>query len=427
MHRILGTAVGKTVKQITRLRGGSGQALPGLVVERLFPSYLARMLAQIPEGVVVVTGTNGKTTTTKMVVEMLQASGKRVLTNPTGSNLTRGIIAGMSDQATISGKLPFDVAVFELDEAFARRFVKQVKPRWVLALNVTRDQLDRFGEVDTAAAMIAETMQAATEGIVTNANDPRLLPLAQSIAADTSRKLEYFGVADRLRPFFPSENELVSVEEQKPKAAAAAVVPAVELVDFKSQHVTYIINGQRYGIDLQLSGQHNFQNAAAALALVRAVAPAVPVPELVRSVTAVTPAFGRGEIFRLQNGSALQMVLVKNPAGFRQALASYLPSGSDVMIAINDNHADGRDMSWLWDVDFSSLQGQKIYATTGKRASDMALRLQYDDIAVPKIEPNLQASLKGFCALPGDKLLLTTYTAMLSFYDRLTREAGKKL
>jgi UDP-N-acetylmuramoylalanine-D-glutamate ligase len=148
--------------------------MPGLVVETLVPGYLGVMLGRLPDGIVVVTGTNGKTTTTKMIVELLEANGKKVLTNATGSNLTRGIISTVSQQATPTGRLPFDVAVFELDEAYARQFTDVIRPRYVLGLNASRDQLDRFGEVDTVARLIADTMLSATEGIIVNADDKRL-------------------------------------------------------------------------------------------------------------------------------------------------------------------------------------------------------------------------------------------------------------
>lgn len=417
MERFAGTLVGKSVRHLTRLKRSGGQALPGLIVERIFPHYLAKMLSQLPEGVIVITGTNGKTTTTKMVVELLEGAGKRVLTNRTGSNLNRGIISSLAHQAHINGKLPYDIAVFELDEAYARRFVQSVKPRWVLALNVTRDQLDRFGEVDTAAAMIIETMQAASEGIVTNVNDPRLLPAAQKIAKEHGILLNLFGVASDLRRFFPTENELVAVEERLtvPKVIKADVV----LEQFHGQNVTYNIDGKSFTISLQLSGQHNFQNAAAALAYVHAIVPKIRPEELISRLRKIEPAFGRGEVYRLKNGSTIRMILVKNPAGFRQALASYLPTSAPIMIAINDNIADGRDMSWLWDVDFAPLRDHTIALVSGKRATDMALRLQYDLIKINAVTPDLEAAITTIAKQPGDKLLFTTYTAMLWLHKRL--------
>lgn len=421
VKRFIGTAIGKSVRGLAKLRGSGGHALPGLVVEKLLPDYLALMLEQLPEGVVIITGTNGKTTTTKMVTELLKFNGKRVLTNPTGSNFTRGIISSLAHKARITGRLPYDIGVFELDEAYARHFVALVKPRWVLALNVMRDQLDRFGELDTAAKMIADTMHEATEGVVVNDNDQRLVDYAKKSGKPTT----YFGVSEKLRKHFPVDDELVAVTNKPKKQLSHQRL--VELVDFKDQQATFAMSGQKYKVDLKITGQHNFQNAAAALAIAYVLLPQASARNLVQQLGSVLPAFGRGQHFVLKDGSKLELILVKNPAGFRQALASYPVNQKPAMFAINDNYADGRDTSWLWDVDFSRLAGKNVPLTSGTRAADMALRLSYDNIKVKHIEPELQAALKAFCNLRGDKLLITTYTAMLKFYKTLKNQAGKTL
>lgn len=425
MHRFFGTNLGKAVRGLTKLRGTGGQALPGLVVEKILPGYLQTMLGQLKEGVVVITGTNGKTTTTKMVVELLQANGKRVLTNSTGSNFTRGIISSLTQQAKITGKLNFDIGVFELDEAYAKQFVAQIKPNWVLALNVMRDQLDRFGELDTAAKMIGATMHEAKIGIIVNDDDSRLVDLANMVARHHGQKVHFFGVKPKLRKYFPIDDELVAVERLTPKTKLHR--RDVELAGFDKQKVSFAFGKKEFSADLQLSGQHNYQNAAAALTLVKAILPKSSPEALVAQLATIKPAFGRGEQFTLKDGSTIQLILVKNPAGFRQALASYPATTNPTMFAVNDNYADGRDVSWLWDVDFMSLNGTKIPLTSGTRAADMALRLQYDDVKVDYIEPKIEDALKQFCKIKGDKLIFTTYTAMLQFYKILKKQAGKTL
>ena len=424
MRRTLGTLLGKSVAGAVKLRGKSGgQAMPGLVVETLIPGYLGKMLTQLPDGVVIITGTNGKTTTTKMIVELLQANGKRVLTNPTGSNLTRGIISSVSQQARKTGKLPFDIAVFELDEAYARQFTDVVKPRWVLALNASRDQLDRFGEVDVVAKLISQTMLSATEGIVVNADDKRL----SQVANDAKVRVDFFGVTPTLLKFFPRDDELVSIEGPEAVLEAADVPLTVELLTFEDKTATYRIGHEAVDVKLRVTGQHNFQNAAGALALVRAVLPEVKASTLINQLADVQPAFGRGQLYTLQNGSKLQLNLVKNPASFRQGLASYAAPDTAVMIAINDAVADSRDMSWLWDIDFTSLHGHDIALTTGARAVDMALRLSYDEIPVGAIEPNIEKALVMLARLPRDKVVFASYTAMLKLHAFLEKEAGKSL
>ena len=145
--------LGKTVRYIARLRGG-GSALPGLFVERIDPQFVAETLAQLPQGVVLISGTNGKTTTTKMVVQLLESQGMKVFTNRTGSNFVRGVAAALLGEVDSHGKIDADIAVLELDEAHAVHFVNQIKPRHSLLLNVMRDQLDRFGEIDATASSV---------------------------------------------------------------------------------------------------------------------------------------------------------------------------------------------------------------------------------------------------------------------------------
>ncbi|HZY76860.1 MAG TPA: Mur ligase family protein, partial [Jatrophihabitantaceae bacterium] len=184
---LLAVWLGKLTLIALRLLGRRGNALPGLVVEKVFPRFLERAMARLPEGVVVVTGTNGKTTTTKMVATLL-AQDRRVLTNDTGSNFVRGAITATVEHADWFGRLPFDVAVFELDEAWAVRFVALVPPRRALLLNVMRDQLDRFGEIDTTARLLGAVAAATTGHVVLNRDDERVA----ARAADTRATVSYY-------------------------------------------------------------------------------------------------------------------------------------------------------------------------------------------------------------------------------------------
>lgn len=424
MQRALATMTGKAVKAGLKFRRHGGHTLPGLIVESLFPGYLRKMVDQLPEGVVLITGTNGKTTTTKIVTDILKASGKKVLTNQTGSNLTRGIVSSITQHATATGKLKQDIAVLEVDEAQARRLVENIKPDWVLALNVSRDQLDRYGEVDTIASYIAAAMSEASRGIITNARDPHLIKAAQTASKGRPVEVEYFGAAEKLTRFFPSDYELAAVEVPV-KSREKIPSMAVELKDFDGQNVSYKIDGRVHEAELRLRGQHNFLNAAAALAICAKLLPDVPAESLLESLSKVELAFGRGEKYQLRSGAQIELVLVKNPASFTQALSSYGAKDTNLMIAINDNIADGRDVSWLWDVDFKPLAGQRVAVTSGRRAGDMALRLSYDDINVANIEPSLQKALKLLGEMNGPKVILSTYTAMLQLYKLLSKQGER--
>ncbi len=407
--------LGKAVKKIARMRGG-GSALPGLFVEKIDPDFIQRTLAQLPEGVVVVSGTNGKTTTTKMVVELLESQGLRVFTNRTGSNFTRGVAAALLGEVDNKGKLDADIAVLELDEAHAVHFVKAVPPRYSLLLNVMRDQLDRFGEIDATAKMLAQIAGATSDTVVLNREDPRVAAIAVRLSG---QKVSYFGLAPELTKLFPSDDDM-----RGKMAAKLQKLPSdVTLEKLEGATAQFIFGGKKITTTLELQGIYNVYNAAAALALTRViVGEKLNESKLINALSRVEPAFGRGETLTI-GGQPLELVLVKNPSGFRLSLASFKPEGFAIMVAINDNYADGRDMSWLWDVEFGSLKEGGVAEVAGIRAYDMALRLQYDDVTVSHVEPDLAAALQHFITSAGTqpKRIFCTYTAMLA----LRRELAK--
>jgi UDP-N-acetylmuramyl tripeptide synthase len=404
--------LGKAVRYAARLRGG-GSALPGLFVEKISPDFIFSTLKQLPKGVVVISGTNGKTTTTKMVVALLEGQGLKVFTNRTGSNFVRGVAAALLGDIDMRGKLHADIAVLELDEAHAVKFVKLIPPRYSLLLNVMRDQLDRFGEIDATARMLEKIAVATTETVVINREDARIIKIADSVKTD----VRYFGLNDSLLSHFPSDDDMYS------SVAPVSARPEadVTLKDFNDKGAAFTISGKDVVTPLKLRGVYNIYNSAAALALVRAIVPDASINSLLGSLSTVTPAFGRGEVLTV-DGQPLELVLVKNPSGFRLGLQSYDPTGYATMIAINDNYADGRDMSWLWDVEFTSLKQQSVYIS-GIRAYDMALRMQYEEVEIEKVETDLIIALKDFIALHPDtpKRIYCTYTAMLALRKELSK------
>lgn len=406
--------IGKAVRTALRLRGG-GSALPGLVVERFDKDFVPHVLSQLPHGVVVISGTNGKTTTTKMVVELLESQGLRVFTNKSGSNFIRGVAASLLGEINARGELDADIAVLELDEAHAVHFVKLVQPRYCLLLNVMRDQLDRFGEIDAVASMLRQIAEATTDTVIINREDPRLLKIGTSL---NSKRVVYFGLHASLRSAFPSDDDMHgSTNIDLPQLPAAEVI----LKSVQDSAATFSIKGTQHSSGLRITGTYNIYNAAAALCLARTIVTRAKPSELMHALAHIEPAFGRGERFMIHDQS-LELVLVKNPAGFRLALQSFRPDKTATMIAINDNYADSRDMSWLWDVDFTSLQGAPI-DLSGMRAYDIALRLDYDDVPVGHIEQDLEKALKKFIATHTDapKRIFCTYTAMLELRRRLKR------
>ena len=410
--------VGKGIKKLMRLRGG-GSALPGLVVEKLDPHFLSRTLSDLPHGVVVITGTNGKTTTTKMVTQLLRAHGLKVFTNPSGSNFTRGIVASLIDKVDSTGKLDADVAVIELDEAYAVHFTRSVKPRYTLVLNVLRDQLDRFGEIDHTAGLLQKVVDATLDGVVLNREDSLVRGLAPT---GNIPEVRYFGLDKSLRSLFPSDSEMHGGTSAKVNLPAPENGDVI-LEQFKGRKATFAFGAKsQKPVELKIDGVYNVLNAAGALTIARMVVDAdtKQSEKLLNELSEVRPAFGRGEAITIGD-DPLEIVLVKNPSGFRLALKSYAEKPAATMIAINDNYADGRDMSWLWDVQFDSLS-PKVDMVSGLRAYDMALRLQYDLVDIAQVKPSLTEGLSHFIAhTSGRRRIYCTYTAMLA----LRRELAK--
>lgn len=441
--------IGRAVRHASRLLHHGGSALPGKVVERIDPGFLARTLSSLPYGVVLVSGTNGKTTTTRMVASMLSDMGLRVFTNPTGSNFTRGVVSSLLTQVSTFGHLHADIAVLELDEAYAVHFVRQVRPRYALLLNVMRDQLDRFGEIDNTARLLAHVARATTGTVVLNREDPRIARLADEVQPGV--QVRYFGLSQALRSYFPSDDDMHNTDMQAAAVQAAGAQPTgagsstatatatssvtydpdrlnayVTLTHVGDHEATYRIADHDIATSVKLEGVYNLFNAAAAATVVRAVTADTPQgvasdDDLIASLSRVTPAFGRGETISV-GGTPVELLLVKNPMGFRLSLASFPPAGHDTMIIINDEYADGRDMSWLWDVDFTGLRGTGVATVSGTRAWDMALRLEYDQVPVSHVDTDLEQAVADFVAADPTtpKRIYCTYTAMLRTRAKLS-------
>lgn len=407
-----------------RLVGHHGTALPGLLAESIYPGLLKRLAAQLEGGIVIVTGTNGKTTTSKMLRGLLEARGIRVLSNRSGSNFTRGIIASFIDHTTWSGKLDYDMAVLEVDEAYCRLVARQVKPEALLVLNVMRDQMDRYGEIDTTAQLIGEAMEYA-KGAILNADDP---PVASLAGLLKDKKTTFYGVSPQLKSQLPADEELLSGQSKLKLKSPSR--PDLQLTDFQpeSNNRLTINDGQsQYSLRLNFNGVHNAQNATAALAALKHLKGAIEQADL-DSLASIEPAFGRGEQVSIR-GVDTRLALIKNPSGFNQNIRAFALDKKigAILILINDKYADSRDVSWLWDVDLATLKGRQKELPVvcgGIRAYDMALRLSYEDIEPADIEVSIKSALKGAIdSAPKGKqlLILPTYTAMLEVRKLLSK------
>lgn len=410
-------AAGKLTRAAARRRGG-GSALPGLVAERIDPAILAHALGPLRDGIVVVTGTNGKTTTTRMLVAVLRAHGQRVFTNPTGSNFTRGVISALLGEVGVRGRLAADIAVLELDEAHALKFAAAVTPTRALLLNVARDQLDRFAEIDHTARLLRDLAAVTTTGVVLNRDDSFVARIKDQVKPGVA--VDFFGVdatiADRLPELIEQDTRQEDDYAAPPPGDADVLLRPVDERGFEVLLGVDGVRGTLGPVELKQRGLAAMINATAASAMARQVLgdrfdPAVAAAAL----AGVTAPFGRGEVIDA-DGAPLELVLVKNPAGFTVALSTYGATPVATMIAINDNYADGRDVSWLYDVSFASLRETGVALTSGVRAYDMALRLQYDEVPVTDVEPDLDRALVRFLAERDGRpaRIFCTYTAMMA-------------
>lgn len=423
--RLISLLIGKTILRGLRLLGRSGSALPGLVVEKLNPNFLKKMLKSLPEGVVIITGTNGKTTTTKIITELLEAQGLRVLTNKTGSNFVRGTVTTVIDKAKLSGKLPYDIAVFEQDEAHAVHFVRQVTPRGVVALNIMRDQMDRFGEIDTTAKLLQTVVASATDWVVLNANDERIAKLKPAEQAKTI----WYGHSKELQHSFLTDDEL---HHQDNTSYMVAGSMSAELINYNDKSVTIKLNGHTEEYKTPLNGSHNAINLTAALAVLDVTLPGSDPGKTAEAVNVLEPAFGRGETIELSDGSTVTLQLVKNPGGFTHALRLLeIKHYGTVGIAINDDYADGRDVSWLWDVDFGRLEGEnKQVICGGTRGHDMAVRLKYDGVKTSQTFTDLDvfvSDVNAAVASSKTAIIFCTYTAMLKIRSQYKKYSNSMM
>ena len=420
----LSILIGKITMWLLRLTGRTGSALPGLVVDRTNPNMLQRTLGQLPYGVIIISGTNGKTTTTKILACLLEAQGLRVLTNKTGSNFVRGIVSTIVQHAHLSGKLDYDIAVFEQDEAYAVHLAKRIRPRGVVALNVMRDQMDRFGEIDTTSKLLQQLVTSATDWVILNANDERISKLQPSEGVKTF----WYAHSPALQTDFLTDDQLYDADKAVYHCEAK---PYAELEAYGDGTVTLKLDGKKHRYDYELGGSHNAINIAAALTALHAAYPAEDITKTAQAVTKLEPAFGRGEVFKLADETEVTLQLIKNPAGFTHALRlldvkKYGVTG----IVINDEYADGRDVSWLWDINFEAMQTDaKTVLTGGTRAADMAVRLKYDLVPTQAVIPDLAQFVVELNKIGKDSggrvMLFCTYTAMLELRELYKRYSNE--
>ncbi len=380
----LGRAARFALRRMLR-RGGS--AGPGLLADRVSPGLLARSLAALPHGLVVVSGSSGKSTTTRMLAALLEAHGLRVFTNASTANLRQGIVTAIVDGARPGGRIPADIGVIELDEGTAGGLAGELSPRLLVLTNVTAEQLDRFHSANRVARML-ECLALRSAGVVLGWDDTVLRELGGRMAVPAG----WFG--------------------------SSPMVPGVRVERVTGRDASLRLRGRSLSVRLPARGEHYALDAAAALeAAVAILGTDLDHGAVARAFAGLTPVFGRGELVDI-GGTPVELVLVQNPDSLRRNLALLSPEPEQLMVAIG---ADVRDASWLWNVDTSSLQHADV--VTGSRAYEIGARLAYDGVRLGSVTPDLGAGLDEFLSMPapdaGVKTILFSADAMRRVRRRL--------
>ncbi len=430
-----------------RLGVGGGTTAPGHLVRALDPNAIAGIATRIPQGTIVVTGTNGKTTTTRMISTVLKKAGLRVMHNRSGANLISGIASTLVNGSSLAGKPRADVGLFEVDEAAFPAAVQELRPRLCVLTNLFRDQLDRYGEVDYLSRLWGETLSAlpSSSTVLLNADDPRIASLGEKLSC----RVLYYGIEDQslagsalahasdsrfcLHCGAPYDYPMVFYSHlghyRCPSCGMARPFPELrakscELMGVEGSRLQVEAPAGNVELEVRVPGVYNVYNALAATGV--GVAMGIDLEAIRAGLADFSAAFGRVERVQMQ-GRQLFLALVKNPVGFNEVLSTLLrePGQKPLMIVINDLFADGTDVSWLWDVDFEMLAGRVSFVVaSGLRSADMAVRLKYAgvDPGLISVEPDsFRALQKALEDTPeGETLyLLPTYTAMLEVRGKL--------
>ena len=415
-------AVARATGRLSRLSGrGGGTTLPGRMLVRMAPDAIERLAAPLDGGSIVISSTNGKTTTAGMIAGILQAAGRDPVHNRAGSNMHWGVATALLEQQGEEG-------LFEVDEAWLPSVAPQVRPRLLVLGNLFRDQLDRYGELERLAdewAVLVEQLEG-TSAFALCADDPLIADLGRDRDGRRREGVTYFGIEDvsqalpELQHAFDAKHcrrcgapytydrafvghlghyTCPNCDADRPTPDVAAT--RIELLGMAGSRVEISTPQGDLTVELPLPGLYNVYNALAAVTA--GLASGVPLETVRQGLEAMKAVFGRVETIEVE-GKPVSILLIKNPAGANEVLRTLALEGSgggiDLWVALNDRIADGRDVSWIWDADFELLaDGVRKVVCAGTRANEMALRLKYagwpeDRVAVdPGIEHSLDAAV----------------------------------
>lgn len=437
LRRIAAVWTSKLVARICKMLGKQGVTWAGKIALMIDPKILTELAGDVKEKIYVVCGTNGKTTTNNLLCSTLEAQGKKVVCNHTGSNMLNGCVASFVLSTGWNGRLDADYACIEVDEASALRIFPHFKPDFMVLTNLFRDQLDRYGEIDITMNLVRDAMKLAPDmKIIVNADDA----LSVFVTQESGNPYVTYGIGEKV--FEESINEIKEGRFCK-KCGAKMEYNFYHFsqlgdyycsaCDFKrpeikynaseietGDHLAFCVDNRR--IKANYRGFYNIYNILASYAAAREAG--LLLENFQKVLDAYNPENGRNEHFSI-DGTEIILNLAKNPAGFNQNISAVMEDKTlkDIIILINDNDQDGTDVSWLWDVDFDRFHSDNINSivVSGIRCQDMRLRLKYVDIPA-NLEQDVEKAIRERIANGCKNLyVLVNYTGLYSTHNILKR------
>jgi len=418
--------LGKLISKFFRLLNlGDGSTWPGHIALNINNRFISQTLNASKTKVIIIAGTNGKTTTASLVKTALKKNGKKVFQNKSGANLLNGIASSLIINSDLYGKLNYDFAIFEIDENALPHILRECKPDYLVLLNLFRDQLDRYGEINTIVANWKNTISDLDNQttIVANADDPQIAFLAKGARS----KVLYFGLDNSNNNKTPQH----TADSDYCPNCSAKLTYKQTIFSHLGDWYCKTCGLTRPKLDLNnfpvypLPGIYNKYNTLASVLVLRKID--IQDGNVEDSFKNFKPAFGRQETVKYRNKN-VQIFLSKNPTSFNQSFQTISDLGAKtLLLVLNDRIPDGRDVSWIWDVDLPDLNNFKQILISGDRVYDMALRVKYEDYKNFKTFENLEEAVNdGTDSINEHEtfFILPTYSAMLETRKILT---GKKI
>jgi len=440
MRKLLAVWVTKVLIFLGKLGGKKGSSTPGRFAFKICPNILNDLSSQVRGGIIVVCGTNGKTTTNNLLYSTLVAQGKKVVCNNVGANMLEGVTTAFVNASNLFGKIDADYACIEIDEISTVKVFEHLIPNFMIITNLFRDQLDRYGEIDITIDYLTRALsKSKNTTLVLNADDPLVVALGKNVG----NKCVYFGV---------SEDVGISLNETKEGRfcsfcgdelvynyyhysqlgdyACHKCGFARPLVDYPAVNVnldsgiSFDVDNRRISVNYR--GFYNIYNILASYSVAKCLG--LKLDNLNRVLGDYKPQIGRMETFEI--GKPVIFNLSKNPAGFNQAISTVISDKrkKDVIVVINDNAQDGKDISWIWDVDFERLAGSNVnlFIASGIRHNDVMIRFKYAQLNNSSDISDVEKAINTTLQTDAEVLyVLVNYTALFSTQDILKSLEGK--